>query len=402
MRRVGISAGLAALALFGLVLGAHGAEPWTKTLPTEAPATGWDLLPADGGGWYVLGNSYTSYEPVMQSDIALFRIDRDGSVLWQRTHDVSFQDEAWSMVEAGGGAILIAGSTTLGDAGLEILLLTVDSDGELLGMRTLGSAVDDIAIDIVAMDDGGFLVVGDLVDPDDFVAYSDDPGYGGFEGRSQPFALRLDAQGEVAWHRVYDIGGNVLVNSVACTPGGGAVFLATEMFYPTRDDNDIWLVRIDAEGEIVWQLAVTEGRATGYDVIERADGTYVAAGSMARIGTSGQVVDGIFLQVDLDGTILWENTYGDPAAIDFGAEIVECADGRLLAIGGAAEVPVLELTSAGGCEGIHTVHVGCHTLFGELLLHPEGGFIGVGGLLCWPESKILVVRFDEDGRAPSL
>jgi hypothetical protein len=100
------------------------------------------------------------------------------------------------------------------------------------------------------------------------------------------FLLKLDAQGEILWQRGYG-GAN---NGYDISREGGGAFPTTDGGYVLAGESNVflqaatgWMVKTDAVGNVLWQKTYTGLTATGgnvfNDVIQTRDGGYAAAGA---------------------------------------------------------------------------------------------------------------------------
>ena len=113
-------------------------------------------------------------------------------------------------------------------------------------------------------------------------------------------------------------------------------FILTGRTKQAGGDWDIYLVKLDAFGAVVWENTYGGSEDdTGKSVVE-ADGTYIVAGQIALDTTS----DIYLLCTDQTGTILWEKTFGG-LNDDVANSIQTTTDGNLIIAGStvtAAEV----------------------------------------------------------------
>ena len=74
---------------------------------------------------------------------------------------------------------------------------------------------------------------------------------------------------------------------------------------------DVYLLRTDAAGEILWEKTYGgEGYDAGQSISETGDGNLLIAGTTTSFGAQG--MDAYLLKVDRDGKELWSRTYGGP------------------------------------------------------------------------------------------
>jgi hypothetical protein len=72
---------------------------------------------------------------------------------------------------------------------------------------------------------------------------------------------------------------------------------------------NLWILRIDASGKILWQKLIgLSGVQEGQAIIRTNDGGNVIAGRTDSIGAGGS--DGFLVKIDRSGNIQWERTYG--------------------------------------------------------------------------------------------
>ncbi len=94
--------------------------------------------------------------------------------------------------------------------------------------------------------------------------------------------------------------------------------------------NDIFLVKVDKEGNRIWQKAVIRpGNEQGWSVIESSDGNYVVAGNTNVNGGS----DIYLAKFKPSGEKIWERTLGDAFRGEWGFGLAETADGGFLVAG---------------------------------------------------------------------
>lgn len=146
-------------------------------------------------------------------------------------------------------------------------------------------------------------------------------------GATKPTAPGDDvAAAGLAWDRTF--GGEKSDWAYAMTgtrDGGLATGGRTES--QGAGQEDVWVVRIDADGNRLWDrtfggAATDRGRA----IRELADGGFAVAGATESKG-AGEF-DAWVLRLDKDGRLLWERHFGG-AGTDWASGVVETADGGL-------------------------------------------------------------------------
>src|SRR6185503_14960310 len=117
-------------------------------------------------------------------------------------------------------------------------------------------------------------------------------------GSSDAYVVRTDANGAKLWDRIFGGSADDYLSAIALMPDGGAV-LAGASGSPADGNKtsaaiygfDGWLVRIDANGNKVWDKTF-DGREEGffYDIQRLPDGGFVLVGSASDGDQLGWIV----------------------------------------------------------------------------------------------------------------
>ncbi|MGB0522931.1 MAG: hypothetical protein ACPGJS_08215 [Flammeovirgaceae bacterium] len=231
-------------------------------------------------------------------------------------------DAARKVVKLSDGGFLVAGrSASYGMGDTDMLLVRVNSSGETLWQKTYGEDETDEANDIIATKDGGFLVVG----------HSDSYGYS--PDIKDMWAIKVNAQGEELWNKTF--GGEETIdeaNAVLETEDG---YMLVGTTISTSDDaaSDILVVRINKNGDEVWNKTYGEsGNEQGIDIIRNGDG-FTIVGNTEGVGYEEGFSKGrwdiMTLHITTDGTVAWKNAYGGKNN-EMGNTIIATSDGGYL------------------------------------------------------------------------
>ncbi|RMF92999.1 MAG: M6 family metalloprotease domain-containing protein, partial [Nitrospinota bacterium] len=102
--------------------------------------------------------------------------------------------------------------------------------------------------------------------------------------------------------------------SIQQTPDGGYIMAgATNTFGVSSYDYDVWVLKLDASGAVQWQKTYGgPDTDTAYAIQQTPDGGYIVAGGTRSFGAgSGDIW---VLKLDAKGDIEWQKTYGGPDA----------------------------------------------------------------------------------------
>ncbi|RAJ93000.1 hypothetical protein LX87_04512 [Larkinella arboricola] len=232
-----------------------------------AVATGTDRGLLVGG---YSNSSFSQYksEPCRGSmDYYIVKLSAGGMVQWNRTLGGSKQDVLSSIVATSDGGFLLAGSsaspaggdkTQNSQGGLDYWVVKIDAKGNKQWDKTIGGPNDDHLTSLVATNDGGFLLGGYSLS-----------GLGGDKsrpgnGRQDVWFVKIDANGRKLWDKSFGGDGADMIaeNSIVKTADGGFVLGGY-----THIENDpyqgalnlCWVYRIDANGNEVWLQGLGQG-----------------------------------------------------------------------------------------------------------------------------------------------
>lgn len=217
--------------------------------------------------------------------------------------------------------------------------------------------------------------------------------------------VRLTSAGVPLWHFEYGGGIAETARSVIPTSDGGFAVAGWTSSSGAGSD-DVWVMRIDANGAIQWQK--TYG---GFDtdqaeqIVELPGGGFAVAGSTNSLTPSGHAP--WVLRLDGTGALLWHKVVDDGVWGDLG-DAALTHDGQLVVVGRVAETgfPTNDLWSAklavaDGSVLWQRAYEGDTGDFGTAILPlvAGSGFV-VGGTWGWgfAEESIWLQRTDRAGR----
>jgi WD40 repeat protein len=201
--------------------------------------------------------------------------------------------------------------------------------GIRIDIRTYGGRLTDWGYDILLLDDGGTLIVGQ--------ADNAGPSHRIYPGKAR--LIRTDAEGDVIWQK--DYGGEVdsMFYCPIQTGDDEYVIVGQIAASYTRDEEDIYLVKIDGEGNEIWsQTYGGRGMDHGKMVRQTADGGFILVGDRADEFPSGGLYqsDLVLIKTDAEGNEVWTRTYGDEI-LYLGWGVAETPDGGYVLAGWEAK-----------------------------------------------------------------
>lgn len=307
-----------------LKLDEQGQALWAQTLGGPGWEYGYAVVEADDGGYVVTG--YTTSSGAGSRDLYLVKTDAQGSEIWSRAFGGPGVDVGYALVATSDGGCLVAGYTQSFGAGeTDVYLLKTDAQGNELWSRAIGGPGPDTGRGVIETGDGGYAIVGAT------------GSYG--SGNRDVYLVRTDAGGNTLWEKTYGHGATHYDwgSGIHQAGDGGFVLVghtdaASSGATQGGELMDVYLIRTDALGEEIWSTSLGKGRFYdfGYAVLEADSGDLVVAGA-TKSSLSGKN-DLYLARVDADGEQIWERTYGG-AGSDGGSALVEAARGELLVVG---------------------------------------------------------------------
>ncbi len=267
----------------------------------------------------------------------LIKIDSSGNIFWDKVIGNSSRNTMEDGIITDNGIFLFGwiagggGDVTNYYGGYDAWLIKTDLEGNKLWDYTIGKSSIDFGFCISETSDNGVLLGGSsLVDE----------GTGGnidcqsFGYKPDAVLFKLDSLGNYQWQRCY--GGSEIdnIDKIINLPDGYLLGCSTsssdgdligsgyhEGYLPPGYDRtrDIWLIKIDTIGNIVWQKCYggTQGESI-HEIYIKENGNYLIIGSTSSF--DGDVIgnhsidiysDDIWIfEIDSVGNLLWQKCLG--------------------------------------------------------------------------------------------
>ncbi|HEY6064447.1 MAG TPA: T9SS type A sorting domain-containing protein, partial [Chitinophagaceae bacterium] len=191
-------------------------------------------------------------------------------------------------------------------------IIKIDQVGNLQWQKVFGGSNHDLANRIRQTPDGGYIVYG--------YTRSSNGDVTGFHGGYDYWVIKLNSTGNLQWQKA--LGGSNIDNptSISLTNDGG--YIMTGASNSTDGDvtgnhgnDDAWVVKMDINGNIQWKKCFGgPGVDPGMDIQQLSDGKYImlchSTSSSGDASSNHGQWDYWFLQMDINGVILWEKSYG--------------------------------------------------------------------------------------------
>ncbi|PCJ85350.1 MAG: hypothetical protein COA57_07735 [Flavobacteriales bacterium] len=268
------------------------------------------------GGYIIVGRT-VNFKSKRGVDAYLVRTNALGDTIWTKTIGDKGSEEAYSVQQTADDGFIITGfSDSYGSGSLDVYLIKTNAKGDPEWTKAYGGSEVDRGYSVQQCADGGYIITGET--------------YSFGNGGVNAYLIRTNAKGDTLWTKVFGGNGIEEGRSVQETTDGGYVITgATNSF--GAGDYDIYLIRTDNEGEMVWTKTFGgSGTEKGYSVFETEDKGFVIAGNTESYGMGGS--DIYLIRTGANGIEFWSKTYGGKND-EYGHSVQQIADGGVIIAG---------------------------------------------------------------------
>jgi uncharacterized delta-60 repeat protein len=328
-----------------LRLDANGNVVWQKTYGGSSYDYAYSIQETSDGGFIVAG--YIDPYSLLIYDFWVLKLGANGNVVWQKTYGGSRDEIAYSIQETSDSGFIVGGITSSYGAGeWDYWILKLDANGNVVWQKTYGGASSEQARSIQETSDNGFIVAG----------FTNSYGAGNVDC----WVLKLDANGIVVWQKTYGGAGWDSAESIQETSDGGFIMAGWTDFFGSGK-NDYWVLKLDANGTVVWQKTYGGPLSDyAYSIQETSDNGFVVAGYTWSYGAG--FWDSWVLKLDTNGNVVWQKTYGSSSGDEFAYSIQETSDSGFIVAGridsdraGNNDYWVLKLDSNGSISNCNLI-----------------------------------------------
>ena len=229
-----------------------------------------DIISTEEGTYVIAGDTIPAGKE--KSDFCLWKIDAQGNLLWEQTYGTDGTDTGRGVIQTNDEGFLLTGHGGVED--LNVYFIKTDADGNQQWSTTAGNDRRNWANSITRTDDGASIAAG-------MTEYTtgDTQGVG-------IYAVKVDATGQVLWDKTYNFPGRAicLSQSIGRTPDGNYI-IGGSVQHPDDIGFDLALVKIDIDGDTIWQQIISGG-SDQYEytiqTLATSDGGYLTVGYSSR------------------------------------------------------------------------------------------------------------------------
>ncbi len=302
---------------------AAGNIEWQKCYGGTHDDYGWDMQVTADGGYILTGYSNSHDGDVTGNhgnfDYWVIKITPAGIIQWEQSYGGSAYEAPYGIEQTTDHGYVIAGTTVSHDGDVigahsnkDAWIIKIDSNGLLQWQKDVGGIAIDDAFDVEQTTDGSYIVAGNSA------SFNGD--ISGGHGSDDFLVFKLSSEGVLDWTHCYGGTGSEVARSIRQTEDGGFVVLGwTDSndgdVSGNHGKNDIWLIKINASGTLLWQKCLGGSQDEFGRVLRiAADGGYLVAGPSASSDGNLTInhggLDYWLVKLDTARNINWQTSVG--------------------------------------------------------------------------------------------
>ena len=276
--------------LFTAKIAAQPREVWAQYYGGPGDEEFQDVYATSDSGYVMTGRTFSRIDSVIaRSDVWIVKVDREGNLQWQRNFDLFAGDDndlGKSIIETDDGGFLVGGEHRQQGNPIDFIAVKVSNEGQLEWERGYGIGASSWCKAAIETKGDTYLLGGTI------------QGEEGYQG----YAVMVDRNGEVIWERRYGREQSSCINAIRESPGNGFLLAGSQI-------GAFSLLNIDEEGDVIWSRLYDLGedyRGSATCLVS-VDQGYALAGS--AIWNSDMTGDFHMVRVDREGEVIWENRF---------------------------------------------------------------------------------------------
>jgi len=232
-----------------------------------------DALLTDDGGLIMMcrimgaGGDITEY--FGSNDIWVCKIDSIGNIEWEKTLGNNALDNALNMILTSQNTLMIVGGhyesggmiqcPDLGNYGADAWIVEMDMDGNMLRQFCYGGSHNDLIWDITEIEDGYIFVANTNSNDKDVSGFHGIPGN---EGTDDIWAVKINYMGDIIWQRCLGGSRNESPMSIFNKSDTSVIIFSnassadgdvTNNHNTTGYFEDIWAIELSNNGNLIWE-----------------------------------------------------------------------------------------------------------------------------------------------------
>jgi len=261
---------------------ANGDTLWTQHYDVDNGVDmGRYVYQTTDGGYIIVGTTMSMVTYTVNAYV--IKTNSFGDTLWTQTYGDSGYCNGMSIEQTSDDGYIIAGYISYPPTPNDFYLVKTNDSGDTLWTRNYGGSEDDMAYSVRQTADNGYIIA----------------------GKTGNFFTNED---NTLWTRTYGESAHDVALSIQQTTDNGYIIVGYSGL--EYDYNDCYVVKTDANGDIIWTQTYGGVNTTEYasSVQQTFDGGYIIAGWTGSADSDDY--DVYLIRLDALGDTLWTRTYG--------------------------------------------------------------------------------------------
>lgn len=221
----------------------------------------------------------------------IYKMNDIGDLIWSKKITSTFAAQGNAVIQNLNGKFVITGTVNYGSEDSDILLVSINEQGELLWTKSFGGTDYEAGYDICGSHEGGYAIIGGTASIG--------------SGSTDVCLIVTDSLGNFLWSKNY---GSILGESgysISKTVDGGYVIGSRTNSF-NEYEGDYFILKTDVAGNLLWSKTFAEDESgVAFDIINTSDGGYLTAGEEYE-----------FMKLSIDGNAGCEGTSVNPIQMD--------------------------------------------------------------------------------------
>lgn len=287
---------------------------WRKVYGNTGEDVGYSVIQTVDSGYVITG---WITPPSDERDIILLKTNNYGDSLWAQIYGGTYSEYGRSVINVNDSSFMIIGCTwSFGSGQYDVYMIRTNSMGDTLWTRVKGGGGWDTGWSIQRTIDGGYILTGET------------NSYG--PGSYNVYLVKTDSLGSTLWQKALGGNGVDYGRSVKQTPDGGYIVAGYTYSFGAGKD-DMYLIKTDSYGDTIWTRTYggyDEDYAYSVEVCN--NNGCIVVGHTKSFGIGG--FDVYLVRIDSLGNMMWQKTFGSNVD-EYAYDIKRTSDGGYVIVG---------------------------------------------------------------------
>jgi hypothetical protein len=216
-----------------------------------------EILPTADGGYIVIGSTLN-----IDWNFWVLKFDHELNLLWEKNYGGSNADFGKAIIETGDGNFILIGYTnsidgniTINNGAYDVWVVKIDNNGSIIWQNCYGGSGNETVGEesIIPADIGGYI----------FTATSNSQDFDITEyiGGNDIWVVNINDSSQIVWDKTFGGTSDDFSNSIKLT--SDSLYILSNFVTSTDGDinynyggKDIWLIRINQIGDLMWQKTI--------------------------------------------------------------------------------------------------------------------------------------------------